>query len=126
MKCTPLDPAAQYILAVHLLRLGFIVENDGRAQAIDLLLLSWRLASPTNDSLSLTWLALATPLEYLTYFQPCVTGVLHYSSPTDLLGIQVCCFLVWFNVICSLTSFAPSPIFLLLLSRRANLGDFGA
>jgi hypothetical protein len=61
------------------------------------------------------------PLEYLTYFQPYVTGVLYYGSLTDLLDVQVCFFLIWFNAICSFTDF-----FLLLLSRWANLRGGGA
>jgi hypothetical protein len=79
MKCTPLDLAPQFILAIHLFRVGFIVEDDGRP-------------------IPSIWCFFHGPcyvhLEYLTYFQPRVTGVLRYGSLTDLSGVQVHRFLV--------------------------------
>jgi hypothetical protein len=54
-----------------------------------------QLASPNNDSLVVDLAGSCyVHLEYLTYFQPRVTGVLRYGSLTDLSGVQVHRFLV--------------------------------
>uniref|UniRef100_A0A8R7PBB0 Uncharacterized protein n=1 Tax=Triticum urartu TaxID=4572 RepID=A0A8R7PBB0_TRIUA len=47
--------------------------------------------------------------EYLTYFEPRVTGVLRYGSLTQLEGVQVRRFLVWFSVVRVKVDLPPPP-----------------
>lgn len=66
--------------------------------------------------------------EYLTYFEPRVTGVLRYGSLSDLSGVQVRRFLVWFNVVRIKVDLPPPPRFVYLdigwITRKLPAGDF--
>jgi hypothetical protein len=66
--------------------------------------------------------------EYLTYFEPRVTGVLRYGSLTDLSGVQVRRFLVWFNVIRVKVDLPPPPRYVYLdigwITRKLPVADF--
>lgn len=66
--------------------------------------------------------------EYLTYFEPRVTGVLRYGSLTDLSGVQVRRFLVWFNVIRVKVDLPPPPRYVYLdigwITRKLPAADF--
>jgi hypothetical protein len=83
----------------------------------------------TNGSLVVD---LASPcyvhFEYLTYFQPRVTGVLRYGSLTDLSGVQVRRFLVWFNVIRVKVDLPPPSRYVYLdigwITRKLPAADF--
>ncbi|KAK3149668.1 hypothetical protein QOZ80_3AG0220660 [Eleusine coracana subsp. coracana] len=66
--------------------------------------------------------------EYLTYFEPRVTGVLRYGSLTDLSGVQVRRYLVWFNVIRVKVDLPPPPRYVYLdigwITRKLPAADF--
>ncbi|KAL6637103.1 hypothetical protein ACP70R_024675 [Stipagrostis hirtigluma subsp. patula] len=66
--------------------------------------------------------------EYLTYFAPRVTGVLRYGSLSDLSGIQVRRFLVWFNVVRVKVDLPPPPRYVYidigLITRKLPAADF--
>uniref|UniRef100_A0A0D9VXQ4 Uncharacterized protein n=1 Tax=Leersia perrieri TaxID=77586 RepID=A0A0D9VXQ4_9ORYZ len=66
--------------------------------------------------------------EYLTYFDPRVTGVLRYGSLTDLSGVKVRRFLVWFEVVRVKVDLPPPPRFVYLdigwISRKLPADEF--
>ncbi|GJN23671.1 hypothetical protein PR202_gb11337 [Eleusine coracana subsp. coracana] len=66
--------------------------------------------------------------EFLTYFEPRVTGVLRYGSLTDLSGVQVRRYLVWFNVIRVKVDLPPPPRYVYLdigwITRKLPAADF--
>ncbi|KAI4998556.1 hypothetical protein ZWY2020_053898 [Hordeum vulgare] len=66
--------------------------------------------------------------EYLTYFEPRVTGVLRYGSLTELQGVQVRRFLVWFTVVRVKVDLPPPPRFVYLdigwITRKLPAADF--
>jgi hypothetical protein len=66
--------------------------------------------------------------EYLTYFEPHITGVLRYGSLSDLQGIQVRRFLIWFNVIRIKVDLPPPPRYVYLdigwITRKLPAADF--
>uniref|UniRef100_A0A453H4G8 Uncharacterized protein n=1 Tax=Aegilops tauschii subsp. strangulata TaxID=200361 RepID=A0A453H4G8_AEGTS len=66
--------------------------------------------------------------EYLTYFEPRVTGVLRYGSLTELEGVQVRRFLVWFSVVRVKVDLPPPPRFVYLdigwITRKLPAADF--
>ncbi|CAN6303951.1 unnamed protein product [Urochloa humidicola] len=66
--------------------------------------------------------------EYLTYFEPRVTGVLRYGSLSDLQGVQVRRFLFWFNVIRIKVDLPPPPRYVYLdigwITRKLSAADF--
>lgn len=66
--------------------------------------------------------------EYLTYFEARVTGVLRYGSLTELEGVQVRRFLVWFNVVRVKVDLPPPPRFVYLdigwITRKLPADDF--
>jgi hypothetical protein len=68
--------------------------------------------------------------EYLTYFEARVTGVLRYGSLTDLEGVQVRRFLIWFDVVRVKVDLPPPPRFVYLdigwITRKLPASDFQA
>ncbi|VAH92641.1 unnamed protein product [Triticum turgidum subsp. durum] len=66
--------------------------------------------------------------EYLTYFEPRVTGLLRYGSLTQLEGVQVRRFLVWFSVVRVKVDLPPPPRFVYLdigwITRKLPAADF--
>ncbi|CAN6322951.1 unnamed protein product [Urochloa humidicola] len=66
--------------------------------------------------------------EYLTYFEPRVTGVLRYGSLSGLQGVQVRRFLFWFNVIRIKVDLPPPPRYVYLdigwITRKLSAADF--
>ncbi|KAL6894453.1 hypothetical protein ACP4OV_008551 [Aristida adscensionis] len=66
--------------------------------------------------------------EYLTYFAARVTGVLRYGSLSDLSGIQVRRFLVWFSVVRIKVDLPPPPRYVYLdigwITRKLPAADF--
>ncbi|XP_062214912.1 uncharacterized protein LOC133915678 isoform X2 [Phragmites australis] len=65
---------------------------------------------------------------YLTYFAPRVTGVLRYGSLSDLSGVQVRRFLIWFNVVRVKVDLPPPPRYVYLdigwITRKLPAADF--
>uniref|UniRef100_A0A0E0KHQ3 Uncharacterized protein n=1 Tax=Oryza punctata TaxID=4537 RepID=A0A0E0KHQ3_ORYPU len=66
--------------------------------------------------------------EYLTYFEPRVTGVLRYGSLTDLSGVKVRRFLVWFDVVRVKVDLPPPPRYVYLdigwITRKLPADEF--
>ncbi|XP_006651716.2 uncharacterized protein LOC102703671 [Oryza brachyantha] len=66
--------------------------------------------------------------EYLTYFDPRVTGVLRYGSLSDLSGVKVRRFLVWFDVVRVKVDLPPPPRFVYLdigwITRKLPADEF--
>ncbi|KAG8062172.1 hypothetical protein GUJ93_ZPchr0003g16810 [Zizania palustris] len=66
--------------------------------------------------------------DYLTYFEPRVTGVLRYGSLTDLSGVKVRRFLVWFDVVRVKVDLPPPPRFVYLdigwITRKLPADEF--
>ncbi|KAK1644719.1 hypothetical protein QYE76_062524 [Lolium multiflorum] len=68
--------------------------------------------------------------EYLTSFDARVTGVLRYGSLTDLQGVQVRRFLIWFDVVRVKVDLPPPPRYVYLdigwITRKLPAADFEA
>ncbi|KAK1644804.1 hypothetical protein QYE76_062609 [Lolium multiflorum] len=68
--------------------------------------------------------------EYLTSFDARVTGVLRYGSLTDLQGVQVRRFLIWFDVVRVKVDLPPPPRYVYLdigwITRKLPASDFEA
>ncbi|EAZ28217.1 hypothetical protein OsJ_12189 [Oryza sativa Japonica Group] len=66
--------------------------------------------------------------EYLTYFEPRVTGVLRYGSLTGLSGVKVRRFLVWFDVVRVKVDLPPPPRYVYLdigwITRKLPADEF--
>ncbi|TVU45593.1 hypothetical protein EJB05_05083, partial [Eragrostis curvula] len=68
--------------------------------------------------------------EYLTYFEPRVTGVLRYGSLSDISGVQVRRFFIWYNVIRIKVDLPPPPRYVYIdigwITRKLPAADFQA
>ncbi|BAS92865.1 uncharacterized protein [Oryza sativa Japonica Group] len=66
--------------------------------------------------------------EYLTYFEARVVGLLRYGSLTDLSGVKVRRFLVWFDVIRVKVDLPPPPHYVYLdigwITRKLPADEF--
>jgi hypothetical protein len=66
--------------------------------------------------------------EYLTYFEAHITGVLRYGSLSDLQGVQVRRFLIWYNVVRIKVDLPPPPRYVYIdigwITRKLPADDF--
>ncbi|KAJ0982775.1 hypothetical protein J5N97_011030 [Dioscorea zingiberensis] len=65
--------------------------------------------------------------EYLTYYEPRITGTVHYGSIDDLKGIQVRRFLIWFDVDSIRVDLPPADFIYFQvgwISRKLTVGQF--
>ncbi|XP_066386327.1 uncharacterized protein [Miscanthus floridulus] len=66
--------------------------------------------------------------EYLTYFEAHITGVLRYGSLSDLQGVQVRRFLIWYNVVRIKVDLSPPPRYVYIdigwITRKLPADDF--
>lgn len=66
--------------------------------------------------------------EYLTYFDAHITGVLRYGSLSDLQGVQVRRFLIWYNVVRIKVDLPPPPRYVYIdigwITRKLPADDF--
>lgn len=66
--------------------------------------------------------------EYLTYFEAHITGVLRYGSLSDLQGVQVRRFLIWYHVIRIKVDLPPPPRYVYIdigwITRKLPADDF--
>jgi len=66
--------------------------------------------------------------EYLTYFEAHITGVLRYGSLSDLQGVQVRHFLIWYNVVRIKVDLPPPPRYVYIdigwITRKLPADDF--
>ena len=85
------------------------------------------LADDGNLTVNLTG-PCSVHFEYLTYFDARVTGVLRYGSLTDLQGVQVRRFLIWFDVVRVKVDLPPPSRYVYLdigwITRKLLATDF--